>query len=141
MLVDDIEQIRSGLQAGRFPNEASVSQGIVLRILNALGWPTYDTARVCPEFPLGGRRVDFALCHSPGKPRILVEVKQVGLGDSGERQLFEYAFHAGVPVVILTDGREWSFFLPGESGDYGERRVYKLDLVDRSVEESAGRLE
>jgi predicted type IV restriction endonuclease len=50
-------------------------------------------------------------------------VKQVGQSDRAERQLFEYAFHDGVPMAILTDGREWNFFLPGEQGDYGERRV------------------
>jgi hypothetical protein len=88
-----------------------------------------------------GRRVDFALCHPAGKPRVFVEVKQVGLSDGAERQLFEYAFLRGVPLVILTDGREWSFFLPAEEGDYGERRVYKLDLLVREVGESAGRFE
>jgi Arc/MetJ-type ribon-helix-helix transcriptional regulator len=32
-----IEDIQSGIKAGRYGNEASVSQGIVLRILHALG--------------------------------------------------------------------------------------------------------
>ena len=44
-------------------------------------------------------------------------------------------------MAILTDGREWNFFLPGEQGDYGERRVYKLDIVDRDVKECSERLE
>ena len=43
-------------------------------------------------------------------------------------------------MAILTDGREWNFFLPGEQGDYGERRVYKLDIVEREILESAFRL-
>ncbi len=43
-------------------------------------------------------------------------------------------------MAILTDGREWNFFLPGEQGDYGERRVYKLDLVDRDLAECVSRL-
>jgi len=46
----EIEGIRAGIKAGRFSNEASVSQGIVLRLLNALGWPTYDTDAVWPEY-------------------------------------------------------------------------------------------
>jgi len=49
-----------------------------------------------------------------------------------DRQLFEYAFHEGIPFAVLTDGREWSFFLPAEQGSYDERRVQKLDLVERS---------
>lgn len=137
----EIEAIRAGIKAGRFPNEASVSQGIVLRLLNALGWPTYDTDAVWPEYALGGRRVDFALCNPPAKPIAFIEVKQIGQSDGAERQLFEYAFHIGVPMAILTDGREWNFFLPGEQGDYGERRVYKLDIVEREATECIERLE
>jgi hypothetical protein len=137
----DIEAIRVGIKAGRFSNEASVSQGIVLRLLHALGWPSYDTDAVWPEYSLSGRRVDFALCSPPAKPIAFIEVKQIGQSDGAERQLFEYAFHDGVPMAILTDGREWNFFLPGEQGDYGERRVYKLDIVDRDVKECVERLE
>src|SRR5471032_211822 len=137
----EIEAIRVGIKAGRFSNEASVSQGIVLRLLNSLGWPAYDTDAVWPEYSLSGRRVDYALCHPVGKPIAFIEVKQIGQSDGAERQLFEYAFHDGVPMAILTDGREWNFFLPGEQGDYGERRVYKLDIVDRDVSECVERLE
>jgi hypothetical protein len=139
-LEEHIEEIRAGIKAGRFTNEASVSQGIVLRLLHALSWPAYDTQIVCPEFVLGGRRVDFGLCHPPGKPIAFVEVKQIGQSEGAERQLFEYAFHVGVPLAILTDGQEWNFFLPGEQGDYGERRVYKLDIVERDIAECVSRL-
>lgn len=135
-----IEDIRAGIKAGRFGNEAAVSQGIVLRLLHALGWPAYDTQIVCPEYSLEGRRVDFGLCHPPGRPIAFVEVKQIGQSEGAERQLFEYAFHVGVPLAILTDGQEWNFFLPGEQGDYGERRVYKLDIVEREITECVARL-
>lgn len=135
-----VEQIRHGIRAGYFVNEASISQGIVLRLLHALSWPTYDTGIVCPEYSLQNRRVDFALCHPARKPIAFVEVKQIGLSEGAERQLFEYAFHAGVPLAILTDGREWNFFLPAEQGDYGERRVYKLDIIEREVAECVARL-
>lgn len=139
-LEEDIEDIRAGIKAGRFTNEASVSQGIVLRLLHALSWPSYDTQIVCPEYSLEGRRVDYALCQPPGKPIAFVEVKQIGQSEGAERQLFEYAFHVGVPLAILTDGQEWNFFLPGEQGDYGERRVYKLDIVERDIAECVSRL-
>ncbi|MET3137113.1 hypothetical protein AAKU61_001466 [Undibacterium sp. GrIS 1.2] len=137
----EIEAIRVGIKAGSFSNEASVSQGIVLRLLHALGWPAYNTNIVWPEYSLSGRRVDFALCNPPSKPIAFIEVKQIGQSDGAERQLFEYAYHDGVPMAILTDGREWNFFLPGEQGAYDERRVYKLDIVDRNVKECAERLE
>lgn len=79
--------------------------------------------------------MDFALCHPATKPIAFIEVKQIGQTDGGERQLFEYAFHIGVPLAILTDGQEWNFYLPAEQGDYGERRVYKLDILERELEE------
>ncbi len=140
-LTQHIEDVRAGIKAGRYGNEAAVSQGIVLRLLQALGWPTYETQVVCPEFSLSGRRVDYALCHPANKPVAFIEVKQIGQSDGAERQLFEYAFHVGVPLAILTDGQEWNFFLPAEQGDYTERRVYKLDMVEREVTESVSRLE
>lgn len=75
-LKSHIEEIRSGIKAGHFRNEASVSHGIVLRLLDALSWPRYDTQVVYPEYSLGARRVDFALCHPPGRPIAFIEVKQ-----------------------------------------------------------------
>lgn len=140
-LIEHIEDIRSGIKSGKYGNEAAVSQGIVLRLLQVLGWPTYDTHVVCPEFSLSGRRVDFGLCHPSNKAVAFIEVKQIGQSDGAERQLFEYAFHVGVQLAILTDGQEWNFFLPAEQGDYTERRVYKLDMVERELSESVTRLE
>jgi hypothetical protein len=137
---DAIRDIRSGLKTGRFVNEASISQGIVLRLLDELSWDKFDTTVVWPEYTLGGRRVDFALCHPGRRPVVFVEVKQPGQGIEAERQLFEYAFHQGVQLAVLTTGQEWHFFLPAERGDYNERRVYKLDLLERDIEECVTRL-
>lgn len=137
----DIEAIRDALRAGSFQNEAAVTQGVVYRVLRALGWPDFDTHVVCPQFAVPGGRVDLALCHPADKPRVFIEVKQVGSALGAEQQLFQYAFHNGVPLVILTDGAEWSFFIPAGVGDYSERRVYKLDLMEREVGESVRRFE
>ncbi|MBI5235140.1 MAG: hypothetical protein HY886_02695 [Deltaproteobacteria bacterium] len=139
-LKDCIAKICDEIRKGNYPNEASVSQGVVMPILHSLGWPVFDTQTVFPEYSVGGRRVDYALCHK-GKPAVFIEVKQVGHSEGADRQLFEYAFHAGVPMAVLTDGQEWHFYLPAEQGDYEERRFYKLDLLERKIEESAERLD
>ncbi len=141
MLRHEIKEIKESIKAGRYPTEAAVCNGIVLRLLHALSWPTFDIQIVSPQYPVEGGRVDFALCHPAGKPVAFIEVKQVGQSVGAEPQLFQYAYHRGVPMAILTDGQEWNFFLPGEQGDYGERRVYKLDLVEREIEETVHRLE
>ncbi len=133
--------IVSKLREGRFPNEQAISQGIVLRILSDLDWNVYDTNIVWPEYSTGEGRVDFALCEPPTRPRVFIEVKQPGGAEDGVRQALEYAFHTGVPFIVLTDGETWSFYLPGEQGSYEERRVFKLDLFERSTSESVDALQ
>ena len=140
ILKEHIDDIRNQLKEGLFINEAAVSQGIVLRLLNVLTWPTYNTQVIIPEYSVEGRRVDYALCHPPSKPIVFIEVKQVGNIEGAERQLFEYAFHEGVPIAILTDGQEWQFFHPSGQGDYRERKVCELNLSEGNSEESAERL-
>ena len=139
-LKEHIDDIREGLKTNRYPDEAAVSQGIVLRLLGTLGWSTYDTQAVFPQYGVEARKVDFALCHPPSKPIVFLEVKRVGNIEGAERQLFEYAFHKGVPIAILTDGREWRFFHPIAPGDYRERQVCELNLSEGNSEESAERL-
>lgn len=140
-IADHIKRVRQGLREGKYTSEAAVSQGILLPALQELGWPVFDTSIVVPEFSLEGRRVDYALCYPENKPSVFIEVKKVGSSEGADRQLFEYAFHLGVPMAILTDGQEWSFYLPGEQGRYDERRVYKLDLLERDIEEAKNRLD
>jgi hypothetical protein len=136
-LENTLSDITTRLRQGRFPNEQAISQGIVLRVLQELSWDTWDTNIVWPEYKTGEGRVDFALCHPPSKPADFIEVKQPGKAEESVRQVFEYAFHDGVPFVVLTDGRTWSFYLPGEQGSYEDRRVYKLDLYERPPAEAA----
>lgn len=140
-LVQNITDIQNKLRRNEYPNEQSISQGIVLRLLSVLKWDIYDIRLVMPEYSIQGRRVDFALCDRPDKPIIFIEVKQPGNTLGADKQLFEYAFHKGVPFAIVTDGKEWHFYLPAEVGNYDERRIYKLDILERDAQESAYRLE
>ena len=131
-----LSDITTRLRQGKFPNEQAISQGIVLRVFQELGWDTWSTNIVWPEYQTGGGRVDFALCHPPSKPAVFIEVKQPGKAEDAVRQALEYAFHTGVPFIVLTDGRTWSFYLPAEQGSYEDRRVYKLDLYERPPAEA-----
>jgi Type I restriction enzyme R protein N terminus (HSDR_N) len=132
-----LKDIVARLRQASFPSEQAISQGIVLRLLQDLGWDTWDTNVVWPEYQTGEGRVDFALCRPPSKPAVFIEVKQPGKAEEAVRQALEYAFHTGVPFTILTDGRTWSFYLPAEQGSYEDRRVYKLDVFERPAAESA----
>jgi predicted type IV restriction endonuclease len=88
------------LRRGRFPNEQAISQGIILRVLQELGWDSWDTTVVWPEYSTGQGRADFALCHPPSKPAVFIEVKQPGKAEDAVRQALEYAFHTGVPFTV-----------------------------------------
>jgi predicted type IV restriction endonuclease len=136
-----LTDIVNRLRQGRFPNEQAISQGIVLRVLQDLGWDTWDTAVVWPEYQTGEGRADFALCQPATKPAMFIEVKPPGHAEEGVRQALDYAFHSGgVQFVVLTDGKTWSFYLTMEQGSYEERRVYKLDLFEREPAEAAATL-
>ena len=126
---EHIDDIRKGLKQNNYTNEASVRRSIVDPLLTALGWST-DPKIVIPEYTIDRRRVDYALCHPVLKPRVFIEVKQVGNIDGAEKQLFEYAFHEGIPILILTDGQKWRFFHPSGSGNYAERLVHEFDIVE-----------
>ena len=136
-----IEEIRDSLTRGDFANEAQISRGVVMRLLNTLGWNIWDPKVVISEFPIKRRKVDYALCHPPGKPSVLVEVKDVGKANAkGEEQLFDYCFRQGVPLAVLTDGRSWGFFFPAGQGSYQERRFAMVDLINDDAAEGAKRI-
>ena len=138
-----IDEIRDGLEQERFhKNEMSVRQGIVEPLLRGLGWPTHDTRVVYPEYSIAGGRVDYALCYPPVEPVALIEAKSIGKIDEGaEQQLFSYAFHQGVPILVLTDGQQWRFFYPAGRGDYGKRKVCVLNLRDGDSKKNANLLQ
>lgn len=136
-----IKDLAKGIAAGSFRSEAEISQGVVKRILHDLGWPVFNMQVVAPEFKIGTRKVDYALCQPPGKAAVLMEVKDLGKADGkGQKQLFEYCFHQGVPIAVLTDGRTWSFFFPAGQGNYQERLFAKIDLLDDDHRDGAARL-
>ena len=136
-----LRDVRDKLRRGVFANEDQVSKGVVMRLLRELGWDMFDPERVSPEFPIGKRKVDYALRHGPLGSAVLIEVKDVGKATAkGEDQLFDYCFREGVPVAVLTDGRLWNFYWPVGRGKYEHRRFAVVDLVEGDLEASAARL-
>ncbi len=137
-----IARVKRLIDLDRLPNETAVREAAVLPILQAIGWEIFDTDLVLREYQLGPGRVDYALAVRAGSPSVIVEVKRdLNAADQADHQLFRYAFDAGVPLAVLTDGREWAFYLPSGQGSFAERRFYKLDLVERSDVEAKERLE
>lgn len=139
-VTDTIRDLRQKIVEGAFVNEAQVSMGVVARLLRALGWSD-DPKSVSPEHPIGSRRVDYALMRQPFGAVVLIEVKRLGkLKEKGEDQLFGYCAKQGVPLAVLTDGKEWRFYHPGGMGTYEQRRFATLDLVENDAAHCGRRL-
>ncbi len=134
-LQNHILDIQHGIKSNRFSNKASISQGIVLRLLQALSWPTYDIQIVFPNFIDSGKRVDYALCNPQTKPTLFIALIQNDQQESKKKQLIEFAFDVDVPMAILTDGQVWRFFLTTNKNHYQERHFHKLDMLEHSVDE------
>ena len=101
---------------------------MILPVLNALDWNSADPGALRPEYPAGRGRVDYALlCH--GHPQVFVEAKRRGTLDArAEPQLFGYAANNGVPLLVLSDGLCWDFYLSMADGRPEERRFHHLEL-------------
>jgi predicted type IV restriction endonuclease len=118
-----------------YPNEQIVRTGIIEPLLKELKWDITNRDMVYAEFTTDPNRVDYALFYL-SKPLVFIEAKQIGrIDERAEQQLLSYAFYIGVPLAILTDGREWNFYLPLEEGPFRERKVYKLDISERKIDD------
>jgi hypothetical protein len=140
-LEEVIQAIRIKLEKG-FPNEAAVSQGAVLPILQACGWNTHKTDEVCPEYGTqDNQRVDYALLRG-GKPLLFIEVKHRldndPTLDKGIKQVLKYAYDEGVPVAVLTDGDAWLFYWPAApERRYADRLAQEIQLTRTEPTEAA----
>jgi len=132
-----LEKAVKNLASGQLKNEAQVKSAVILPILRALGWDDANPHVLLPEYPVprgGGKGwVDYALLGE-GKPRVFVEAKRIGKIDvSAETQLFEYANNQGVPILILTDGKQWDFYLSMAEGLPSDRRFHRIELDEREI--------
>lgn len=140
-LLEFISSLKSKLEKGWVPpNEVAVSTQIVLPVLGYLNWDIYDFRYVYPQYPLDRLKVDYGLKISPGEEeglRCIIEVKawrNLEGNTSADSQLFQYAFLAGAPIAVLTDGGRWRFYLPMAAGDFEERLVRDLNVEKHQPE-------
>jgi hypothetical protein len=78
------------------------------------------------------RRVDSVRSASVTRPALFIGAGKPGeVAAGGERRLPEHAFREGRPLAVLTNGREWSFYLPAGQDAYDERLFYKLNLLHK----------
>lgn len=133
-LLEFIRRIQSERRLVSF-DEAATKQAVILRILSFLGWDTFNTDEVCPEYSIGGKKVDYALRHN-NYNKVFIEVKKVGEDlESHQEQLLNYSFQEGVKLAILTNGITWWFYLPLYEGSWEQRKFYTIETYDQNAEE------
>ena len=128
-LEQGLKSVIGRLCSGLLENEAQVKQAVILPILRTLDWDDSDPESFRPEYSVGRGLVDYALLDH-GNPLVFIEAKRIGALDAGgEEQLFGYASNRGVPLLVLTDGNRWDFYLSMAAGVPSERRFYRLELL------------
>ena len=130
-------------------NEARTREALIAPVLASLGWNVADFSLVDVEYPVnrgeGQHMVDYALWdpvrprkHIDDKPFVLVETKGVDsdlTDQSTLKGIRHYAFRAGVPYVVLTNGKIWqSHVFPSAVINNEDRRFLDdLDIYDASI--------
>lgn len=122
-------------------NEATAQQYVVLPILRDLGWNDSDLSsrEVLPEHPVGNQRVDYALTIGQ-VPKVFIECKKWNAPlTRHEEQICFYAYSAGVPFAIITNGKVWRFYLSqAQAPSLSDRVFCETDIANP---ESASTLE
>ena len=122
-------------------NEATAQQYVVLPILRDLGWNDSDLSsrEVLPEYAVGSQRVDYALTVGQ-VPKVFIECKKWNAPlTRHEEQISFYAYSAGVPFGIITNGKVWRFYLSqAQAPSLSDRIFCETDIANP---ESASTLE
>lgn len=146
-LEDVLAKARTELSPGNLGLETNVQVKVVRPILRSLGWDDADSSHLRAEFKTDYGRVDEALLDEFGNPLVFVEAKKQGhLKDATRhykalRQIFRYARYREVPILLLTDGETWDFYLRRAPGPPAERRFLRLTLTEPvDIEQAASDL-
>lgn len=123
-------------------SEQEIKQGVILPLLNRVGWDTEDITEVVPEYPLGaGNKVDYAL-RVGDRNRVLVEAKagRVDLRNQVE-QLEDYCRVAKPNLAVLSNGSHWWLYFRVRKDSGTISQFHSFDTIDdpRTVEDSFGR--
>jgi hypothetical protein len=139
-----LADIKARLQAREYINEEHVRLSLVARLLQALGWNIWSPAEVNAEFVVvpneDAKKVDLALFILPTvEPMVFIEIKAVGhiqvkLAEV-EQQLRNYNRDNQAMFTVITDGRNWRFYLASALGEFSKRCFKTADLIDDELDE------
>jgi hypothetical protein len=92
--------------------EQQIRHWIVNPFLVSLGWDLDDKKQVYLDFPIkpGNGHADYALFNAEGQPRLLLDVRERTANVTEMGEMAGHAKQAKVPLVLLTNGREFSLW-------------------------------
>lgn len=130
---------RSRPRRRRQLNEPQVAMVMVQPVLNLIGWGTRDDPdSLWREFVLPNGQADFA-CLVGNEVKVTVECKNLGVNLRDEKvvtQACTYAFGAGAPFAVLTDGLIWAIYATFMKGRPVDKLVRRIDLRKCTTDEA-----
>lgn len=140
-----LSKIRNNEHTLASREEHAVELGVILPLLRWADWDTEDLTQIYPQRPLptltNTGKVDFDL-QIGGKSRIFIEGKRWNhplRENVEEEQLREYCVAGKPDLAVLTNGRQWLFYLPPTKRKPKLRQFLALDIIsdnDRDIEQS-----
>ena len=134
-------KIRETESSLKYLDEKAVEFGVILPLLGCCGWDTADVRQVYPQKPLhtpsGRGMVDFDL-QVGGQSRVFIEVKSWThplREDVEEEQLRIYCAAGKPDLAVLTNGRQWLFYLPPTKKKPKLRQFLTLDITTDEEQE------
>jgi Type I restriction enzyme R protein N terminus (HSDR_N) len=115
--------------------EQQIRHWIVNPFLVALGWNPDDKKQVYLDYPVSGGDgpIDYALFNSEGQPRLFLDVRERTANVTELGKIASQARDAKVPLVLLTNGREFSLWSITKDEAPGPLFVLPItDLADNS---------
>ena len=97
--------------------EQQIRHWIVNPFLVALGWDPHDKKQVFFDYSVSGERghIDYALLNLEGHPRLFLDVRERTANVTEPGAIVDAAKTAKVPLVLLTNGREFSlWYVPSD---------------------------
>jgi len=110
--------------------EQQIRHWIVNPFLTSLGWDPHDKRQVYLDYHAGARKepVDYALMSGESHPRLFLEVRERTANVRDVGSVAERAKESKVPLVLLTNGREFSLWYV--SAEEAATPLFVLSLSD-----------
>jgi hypothetical protein len=117
-------------------NESDTALIVASILAEVLGYDRF--LEITSEFCIRGTYCDLAV-KLDGKPKILIEVKAIGLDlkDTHVRQAVDYGANQGIEWVVLTNGVIWRAYSVVFKKPIDHELVFEVNIIEDDVRASA----